>query len=99
MINSNQAWYIKEGDPNFAEVARWSFSQETHTRRKERIMIMKNALDESLISNNDNPFVINDKRKMIVNMNKIIPRSLSEEKARSKIKSHHNHTNELKENK
>lgn len=60
---------------------------------------MKNALDGSISSNNDNPFIINGKRKMIVNMNKIIPRSLSEEKARSKIKSHQNQFNELKENK
>ena len=60
---------------------------------------MKNVLDESLLTNNDNPFLINNKRKMIANMNKIIPRSLSEEKARSKIRSHQNHISDFKENK
>lgn len=47
---------------------------------------MKNVLEESLTKNSDNPFLIKGKRKMIVNLNKIIPRSLSEEKARAKYK-------------
>ena len=43
---------------------------------------MKQALDKFIPNNIDNPFLINGNKKMIMNLKKIIPRSLSEEKTR-----------------
>jgi hypothetical protein len=99
MIKANFARFSRSRDLGISDGARYSFSQENHTKRKERIKAMKNACDEPPIKQFDNPFILKGNKKMIVNLHKIIPRSLSEEKARARHKAPYNQLLTFKENK
>lgn len=99
MIKGNIARFSRSRDLGISDGARYSFSQDNHTKRKERIKAIKNVCDESSIKQFDNPFILKGNKKMIVNLNKIIPRSLSEEKARARHKAQYNQLLTFKENK